>query len=79
MKEQGIAVFQWPERLELVQGWPMTGNKIAKRLLRAYITTKLFEEGAVTRELGNEFLKKDNLTIDDMLSGRVKIEFTGSL
>jgi non-ribosomal peptide synthetase component E (peptide arylation enzyme) len=22
MKEQGVAVFQWPECLEVVQGWP---------------------------------------------------------
>ena len=80
MKEEGIAVFQWPERLEVVPGWPLTAlNKIDKRLLRAYITNRLFEEGAISKELGDEFLKKDKLTLDDMQTGRVKIDFAGSL
>jgi len=79
MKEQGIAVFQWPELLEVVQGWPLTAmNKIDKRLLRAYITRKLFEEGAISRELGDEFLKKDKLSLADIQTGKVKIDFTGS-
>lgn len=78
LRDQGLAVYQWPERLEIVQGWPMVGNKIGKRFLRGYITTKLFEEGVVSKELGDDFLKKDTLKIDDILSGRVKIEFTGA-
>jgi 2,3-dihydroxybenzoate-AMP ligase len=79
MKEQGIAVFQWPELLEVVQGWPLTAlNKIDKRLLRAYITNKLFEGGAISRELGDEFLKKDKLSLADIQAGKVKIDFTGS-
>jgi len=79
MKEQGIAVFQWPELLEVVQGWPLTAmNKIDKRLLRAYITHKLFENGAINRELGDEFLKRDKLSLADIEAGKVKIDFTGS-
>lgn len=79
MKEQGMAVYQWPERLEVVKGWPLTGlNKIDKRLLRAYITAKLLEEGAINTDLGNEFLKQDELAIADIVSGRVMIQFTGS-
>ncbi|UCG65258.1 MAG: AMP-binding protein [Deltaproteobacteria bacterium] len=80
MKEEGIAVFQWPERLEVVPGWPLTAlNKIDKRLLRAYITNRLLEEGTISDELGDEFLRKDKITLDDMQTGRVKIDFTGSL
>lgn len=79
MREQGVAVFQWPERLEVVKGWPLTPvNKIDKRLLRAYITKKLFEEGLIGKELADEYLNKDKLTVDDLLSGKVKIDFTGS-
>lgn len=79
MKEKGIAVFQWPERLETVKGWPLTAlNKINKRLLRAYVTHRLFEEGAISKELGDEFLKKDKLAMDDLQEGRVKIDFTGA-
>lgn len=78
IKEQGIAVFQWPERVEIVQGWPLTAvNKIDKRRLRVYITTKLFEEGEIQKEFGDEYLEKDKITIDDVLSGKVGIEFTG--
>ncbi len=80
MKEQGIAVYQWPERLEVVRGWPLTAlNKIDKRLLRAYITNKLIGEGAIDVPVGDEFLKKDKLSLADISAGKVKIEFTGSL
>ena len=79
MREQGIAVFQWPERVEVVKGWPLTPvNKIDKRRLRAYITTKSFEEGKIEKEFGDEYLKRDKLSIDDVTSGRIKIEFTGT-
>ncbi|MDP2718401.1 MAG: AMP-binding protein, partial [Dehalococcoidia bacterium] len=79
MNQQGIAVFQWPERLEPVRAWPLTAmNKIDKRLLRAYITRKLLEEGGIDKILGDEFLSKDKLTMDEILSGSVKIEFSGS-
>ena len=79
MKEQGVAVFQWPERLELVNGWPLTAvNKIDRRLLRAHITNKLFEENAISKELGDEFLAKDKLSMADIKAGKVQITFTGS-
>jgi 2,3-dihydroxybenzoate-AMP ligase len=79
MKENGLAVFQWPERLEIVAAWPLTAvNKIDKRSLRAYIAARLFEEGAIARELGDDYLRRDKLTIDDVLTGRIKIEFTGA-
>ena len=77
LKEEGIAVFELPERVEVVGGWPLTAvNKIDKRRLRAYITAKLFEEDVVNRELGDEYLKRDRITIDDVLSGKIGIEFT---
>jgi len=79
MKEQGIAIFQWPERLEVVRGWPLTAvNKIDKRRLRAYITVQQFKEGKIDKEFGNEYLMRDKLTIDDVISGGVKIEFVGT-
>lgn len=79
MKQQGVALFQWPERLEVVKGWPLTSlNKIDKRLLRSYITKKLFDEGAITKEIGDEFLRKDKFKMEDVISGQVKIDFTGA-
>ncbi|MEJ2717689.1 MAG: AMP-binding protein [Deltaproteobacteria bacterium] len=78
LKEVGVAVFELPERYQTVQGWPLTAiNKINTRLLRAHITAKAVEEGAITWEHGNEYLRKDKLSIDDITEGRVVIDFTG--
>lgn len=78
MQEKGIAVFQWPERVEKVNGWPLTAvNKIDKRCLRAYMAAGLFQEGSIARSLGDDYLRVDKLTIDDVLTGRTRIEFTG--
>jgi len=78
MREQGVATFQWPERLEVVEGWPLTPfAKIDKRLLRAYITAKLYQEGKIDKALGDEYLRRDKLSIDDVLEGRVRITFEG--
>lgn len=79
MNEQGVAVFQWPERLEIVSSWPLTSaNKINRRLLRAHITTRLFQEGKVDKELGDAYLKGDKLTLDDILTGKVSLDFSGT-
>ena len=78
MKAQGMAVYQWPERLELVEGWPLTPfQKIDKRLLRAFITAKLYQEGKIDKALGDEYLKKDKLSLEDLLTGQVKISLEG--
>jgi len=79
LKEQGCSVFELPERFELVDGWPLTAvNKTNKRLLRAYITAKAVEENAISKERGDEYLKKDKLTVDDVLQQKVVIDFTGT-
>ncbi len=79
LKREGMAVFQLPERLEIVEGWPLTAvNKIDKRRLRAYVTTKLFQEKVIEKSFGDEYLKRDKITIDDVLSSKIKIEFSGS-
>jgi 2,3-dihydroxybenzoate-AMP ligase len=79
MEEKGVGIYKWPERLEIVQGWPLTAaNKIAKRLLRAWITTKLYTEGKITKTFGNNYLKSDKITIEDVLSKKIKIMFSGT-
>lgn len=79
LKVEGIAVFQMPERLEVVKGWPLTAvNKIDKRRLRAHVTAKLFRENVIEKGLGDEYLRRDKITIDDILSGKIKIEFSGT-
>lgn len=79
LKKEGISLFELPERVEIVGGWPLTAvNKIDKRRLRAYITAKLFEEDVIDKEFGDEYLKGDGITIDDVLSGRIRIEFAGT-
>lgn len=79
LKAEGIAVFQMPERLEVVEGWPLTAvNKIDKRRLRAHVTAKLFQEKVIKKGLGDEYLKRDKISIDDVLSEKIKIEFSGT-
>ncbi len=79
LEKAGLAIYQWPERLEIVNGWPLTGiSKINKKLLRAYITARLFEEGAIDTALGDEYLKHDKLLLGDILSGTVEIDFKGT-
>jgi 2,3-dihydroxybenzoate-AMP ligase len=79
LKEKGLAIFQWPERLEIVDGWPLSSShKINRGYLKAYITTKLFEEGKIDKEYGDWYLKIDKIVIDDVISGKVKIEFMGT-
>ena len=79
LKKEGMAVFQLPERLEIVDGWPLTAvNKIDKRRLRAYVTFKLFQEKVIDEGFGDEYLSRDKIKIDDVRSGRTKIEFTGT-
>jgi non-ribosomal peptide synthetase component E (peptide arylation enzyme) len=78
LKKEGIAVYELPERVEVVEAWPLTAvNKIDKRRLRTYITTKLFEEGVIDKDFGDEYLKRDKIIIDDVKSGKITIEFTG--
>jgi 2,3-dihydroxybenzoate-AMP ligase len=77
MEEQGIAIFQWPERLEIVDGWPLTGvNKLDKRRLRVLITVKLFQEGLIEKAFGDEYLNREKICIDDVISGKEKIKLT---
>ena len=79
LKEKGLAIFQCPERLEIVSGWPLsTSNKINIRLLKAHITAKLYQEGVIDKEYGNSYLKLEKINIDDVLSGKLQIEFTGA-
>jgi non-ribosomal peptide synthetase component E (peptide arylation enzyme) len=79
MEQKGIAIFQWPERLETLEGWPLTGvNKIDKRRLRVFITVNLFQEGMIDKALGDEYLKREKISIDDVISGEEKIEFSGT-
>ncbi len=77
-KEIGASVFEFPERFEVVNGWPLTPiNKINKRMLRAHITATAVKEGAISKEHGDEYLRKDKLSVDDVLEARVTIDFTG--
>jgi 2,3-dihydroxybenzoate-AMP ligase len=79
LKDEGVAVFQWPERLEIVSGWPLTPmNKIDKRMLRAFITTLQLKEGVISKALADDFLKHDKLKVDDLLVGNISIDFTGT-
>lgn len=76
LKEQGMVVYSLPERLEIVDGWPLTAkNAIDKRLLRAYITAKAVQEGVVTQEHADDYLKKDGISVNDIINDKLRVEF----
>lgn len=79
LRALGVAVFEFPERVEFVDGWPLSPiNKIDKRLLRAHITVKAYLEGEVTKERADEYLKRDKFSSDKIINGEVQIDFTGT-
>jgi len=50
LHDQKLAVWQMPERLEIVESMPhSTGHKIAKAKLTALVTEKLKAEGKLAR------------------------------
>ncbi|MEE8419765.1 MAG: AMP-binding protein, partial [Dehalococcoidales bacterium] len=76
LKEQGASIYELPERLEVVDGWPLTAkNAIDKRRLRAFITAKAVQEGVVDQEHADDYLKKDGITVNDVITEKLKIEF----
>ena len=79
LKSLGVAVYELPERIEFVDGWPLSPiDKIDKRKLRAFITVKAFQEGEITKEMAEAYLKGDKLTVEDVAENKAGIEFTGT-
>jgi len=79
LKKIGVAVFQLPERIEFVDGWPLSPiKKIDKRLLRAYITVRAYQEGEITKDRAEEYLRRDKFTVEDIVDGKVTIDFVGT-
>ena len=74
----GMSVFEFPERVEVVSGWPLTAiYKINKRLLRAHITATAVKEGSISKDLGDEYLRKEKITVENVWNGTVEIDWTG--
>ena len=74
-----FAIFSLSSDYFLIDWYWIKGvNKIDKRRLRAHVTAKLFRENVIGKGLGDEYLKRDKITIDDILSGKIKIEFSGA-
>jgi 2,3-dihydroxybenzoate-AMP ligase len=72
LRDKGMAIFQWPERLVLVKQWPLTpANKISKRHLRGFIAARLVSERVIEATAADEYLQKDELCVRDVLGGAV--------
>ena len=41
-------------------------------------TSKAVQEGSITKEMGDAYLKKDKTCVDEVLQGLVQIDFTGT-
>ena len=39
---------------------------------------KLFQENIIEKNFGDEFLKRDKIAVDDILSGKITVEFSGT-
>ena len=79
LKKLGVAVYELPERIEFVDGWPLSPiDKIDKRKLRAFITVKAYEEGVIDKKTADDYLKIDRFGSDDLISGKVVIDFSGT-
>jgi len=79
LKNLGVATYELPERIEFVNGWPLSPiDKIDKRKLRAFITVKALKEGLIVKQTADDYLKTDKFTSDDIIDGKVIIDFTGT-
>jgi len=41
------------------------------------MAARLFREGVISESLANDYLRVDKITVQDVLSGRMNIEFSG--
>jgi non-ribosomal peptide synthetase component E (peptide arylation enzyme) len=61
MGQKGLAKYKYPERLEIVEQFPMVGQKVNKRALSLDICNKLLAEGKVSEKLVEDFKKLHKL------------------
>ena len=61
LEEKGFAKYKWPERLEIIQSFPMIGAKVDKRVLISDICKKLLKESKVSKEIIESFIETGKL------------------
>lgn len=55
LTEKNLAKYKFPERLEIVDQFPMLGDKVNKRVLGADVAEKLLDEGVITQAMVDKF------------------------
>ncbi|MFC1905397.1 AMP-binding protein [Chloroflexota bacterium] len=59
--EKQLAKYKHPERLEIIDSFPMVGQKINKRALSLQVCRKLLAEGKIPEKLAEDFQYKHKL------------------
>lgn len=62
LEERRMAKYKYPERLEIIESFPMVGQKINKRALALDICRRLLAEGKISEKLAEDFERKRNLS-----------------
>ncbi len=61
LMERNLATYKLPERLEIVDDFPMLGDKVHKRALGADVADKLFVEGVITQVMVDKFREQGKI------------------
>lgn len=56
-----LAKFKLPERLEILDEFPMVGSKFDKRALSTIIANKLLSEGVISKSTFGDFREKGKI------------------
>jgi non-ribosomal peptide synthetase component E (peptide arylation enzyme) len=63
LTEKNIAKYKLPERLEVMEEFPMVGDKINVRALGGYVAKKLVEEGKIGQDLANSWKEQGRIIL----------------
>ena len=66
------------EVANLVADFRMDTESVCAALLHDIIEEVDYPLGQIEKDFGNKYLEPDKITIDDVLIGKIKVEFTGT-
>jgi len=61
LMERKLAKYKLPERLEIVEDFPMLGDKVHKRALGTNVANKLLGEGVITQAMVDKFREEGKI------------------
>jgi len=61
LSEKRLAKYKFPERLEILDGFPMVASKFDKRALATIVANKLLSEGIISKSIFEDFRDKGKI------------------